>query len=57
MHSFTVDCDTFSNEEKIAVVVSVTSVDVTGSEVMLALCFSTLLVRYLMKRLGRLALG
>ena len=29
MHSFTVNCDTFSNEEKVAVVVSVTSVDVT----------------------------
>ena len=31
MHSFTVDCDSFSNEEKVAVVVPVTSVDVTGS--------------------------
>ena len=28
MHSFTVDCNTFSNEEKVAVVVPVTSVQV-----------------------------
>ena len=56
MHSITVDCDTLSNEEKIAVVVSVPSVDVTGSEVMLALCFTTLFVKYLMKILGRSAL-
>ena len=27
MHSFTIDCDTFSNEEKVAAVVQVTSVD------------------------------
>ena len=57
MHSFTVNCDTFSNEEKAAVVVQVTSVEVTCSEAMLALSFSTLLVKRLMKRLGRLALG
>ena len=44
MHSFTVDCDTFSNEEKVAVVVPATSVEVTGSKTMLALSFSTLLV-------------
>ena len=31
MHSFTVDCDIFSNEEKFAVVVPVTSVEVTGN--------------------------
>ena len=31
MHSFTVNCDTFSNEGKVAVVVSVTSVEVTCS--------------------------
>ena len=49
MHSFTVNCDTFSNEEKVAVVVPVTSVEVTLSEAMLALSFSTLLVKGLMK--------
>ena len=57
MHSFSVNCDTFSNEEKVAVVVPVTSVEVTCSEAMLALCFSTLLVKCLMKILGRSALG
>ena len=56
MHSFTVDCDTFSNEEKVAVVVSVTSVEVTYSEAMLALSFTTLLLKCLMKRHGRLTL-
>ena len=54
MHSFTVNCDIFSNEEKVA---AVTSVEVTCSEAMLALCFSTLLVTCLMKILGRSALG
>ena len=44
MHSFTVNCDTFSNEENVAAVVPVTSVKVTCSETMLALSFSTLLV-------------
>ena len=29
MHSFTVNCDSFSNEEKVAAVVPVTSVEVT----------------------------
>ena len=57
MHSFTVNCDTFSNEEKVAVVFTVTSVEVTCSEAMLALSFSTLLVKCLMKILGRSALG
>ena len=57
MHSFTVNCDTFSNEEKVAAVVPVTSVEVTFSEAMLALSFSTLLVKCLMKILGRSALG
>ena len=57
MHSFTVYYDTFSNEEIVAVVVPVTSVEVTYSEAMLALFFSTLLVKCLMKRLGRSALG
>ena len=37
MHSFTVNCDTFSNEEKVAAVVQVASVEVTCSEAMLAL--------------------
>ena len=57
MHSFTVNCDTFSNEEKVAVVVPVTCFEITCSEVMLALSFSTLLVKCLMKCLGRSALG
>ena len=57
MYSFNVNCDTFSNDEKVAVVVPVTSVEVTCSEVMLAPCFSTLLVKYLMKRLEWSALG
>ena len=57
MHSFTVNCDTFSNEEKVAAVVPVASVEVTCSEAMLALSFSTLLVRCLMKILGRSAIG
>ena len=57
MHSFTLHSDTFSNEEKVAIVIPVTSVDVTCSEAMLALCFSTLLVKCFMKRLGRSALG
>ena len=39
MHSFTVDYDTLSNEEKVAVVVSLTSVEVTCSVAMLALSF------------------
>ena len=41
MHFFTVNCDTFSNEEKFAAVVPVTSVEVTCSEAMLTLSFST----------------
>ena len=57
MHSFTVNCDTFSSEEKIATVVPVTSVEVSCSEAMLALSFSTLLVKCLMKILGWSALG
>ena len=45
MHSLIVDCDTFIDEEKVIVVVLVTSVvvEVTVSEAMLALSFSTLL--------------
>ena len=56
MHSFTVNCDTFSNEEKVAVV-PVISIEATCSEAMLAIRFSTLLVKCLMKRLGMSALG
>ena len=57
MHSFTINCDTFSNEEKVAAVVPVNSVEATYPEAMLALSFSTLLVKCLMKILGRSALG
>ena len=57
MQSFAVNCSTFSNEEKVAVVVPVTSVEATCSEAMLALSFSTLLVMCLMKTLGRSAFG
>ena len=57
MHYFTVNCDTFSTEEKVAAVVPVTSVEVTCSEAMLALSFNTLLVKRFMKILGRSALG
>ena len=57
MHSFTVNCETFSNEEKVASVVPVTSVVVTCLEAILALCFSSLLVKGLMKILGKSALG
>ena len=57
MHSFTVNCDTFSNEEKVAAVVQVTSAEATCSEAMLALGLSTLLVKCLTVRLGRSALG
>ena len=48
MHSFNVNCDTFSIEEKVAAVVPVTGVEVTYSQAMLALCFSTLMVKCLM---------
>ena len=56
MPSFTVNCDTFSNDEKVAAVVPAASVEVTCSEAMLALSFSTLLVKCLMKIVGRSAL-
>ena len=49
MHSFTVNCDTFSNEEKVAAVVPVTSVEFACSEAMVAQGFSTLLAKCLMK--------
>ena len=57
MLSFTVDCDTFSNDEKVAVDVPVTCVEVAGSEAMIALSFSILLVKCLMKILGRSVQG
>ena len=57
MRSFTINCDSFSNEENVAVVVPVTGVQVTCTEAMLALSFSTLLAKCLIKRLGRSALG
>ena len=57
MHSFTVNWETFSNDEKVAAVVLVTSVEVTCSEAMLALSFSTLLVKCLMKIPEMSALG
>ena len=56
MHSFTINSDTFSSEEKVAAVVPVTSVEVTCSETMLAQGFSTLLVKCFIKRQGRSAL-
>ena len=46
---FTVNCDTFSNEEKVAAVVPVTSVVVTCSVAMLALSFCALLIKCLIK--------
>ena len=42
MHSFTANCDTFSNEENVAAVVPVGSAEVTCSEAMLALSSPTL---------------
>ena len=57
IHSFTVNCDTFSNEEKVAAVVAVKSVEGTCSEAMLAHSFSTLSEKCLMKTLGRAELG
>ena len=57
MHSFIVNCDTFSKEEKVAAAIPVTSVEVTCSEAMLAQSFSTSLVKCLMKILRRSALG
>ena len=57
MHSFTVNRDTFSNEENVAAVVPVTCTEATCSEAMLSQGFSTLLVKCLMKLMGRSALG
>ena len=52
-HSYS---DTISNEEKDAAVVPVTCVELICSEAMLSLSLSTLLVKCLMKILGRSAL-
>ena len=57
MHSITLNCDTYSNEEKDAAVVPVTCVEATCSDAMLDLSFSTMLVKCLMKIPGRSALG
>ena len=57
MHCFNLDCDTFTNDENVAVVVPATNIEVTCSEPMVALSFLTLLVKCLLKRLGRSALG
>ena len=57
MHSFTVNCETFANEKKVALAVQVKIVEVTGSEAMFSLSFTTLLVRCMMKNIGRSALG
>ena len=46
MHSFTVNCDTFSNEEKVVVVVPVTCVEIACSQAMLGLIFSSSLFVY-----------
>ena len=45
MHSFTINCEIFSNDEKVTAVVPVISIEVTCLEAMLALSFSTLLVK------------
>ena len=45
MHSFTVNRDPFSNEEKVAAIVPVISVEATCSEAMLALSSCALLVK------------
>ena len=57
MRSITVNIGTFSNEEKVAKVVPVTSVEITCSEAMLALSFATLLAKCLMKRLRMSSIG
>ena len=53
------DCESFSNEEKVALVGLVTNAEaeVTGSKAMLAQNSSTLLLKYLMTRVGRSALN
>ena len=53
MRSFTVHCDTFSNNEKVPAVVTVSRIEETCSEAKIALSFSTLLAKCLMKILGR----
>ena len=56
MHSLTINCYTLSNEEKVAVVVPVISVEVTCTETMLAPSFYALVAKCLLKRLGMSAL-
>ena len=58
IHSLTIDCDTFSNEEKVSVDVSGTSaeLEVKSYEAMFDLSFVILLL-CVMKRLGRSTLG
>ena len=51
MHSSTVDCDNYSNKEKVTIYVLVINVEETGSQAMLSLGFSSLMVNCLMKRL------
>ena len=57
MPSFTFNYDTFLNEEKVSVVIPATCNEVTCSEAMLAVNFSTSLVRCMKKSQGRSALG
>ena len=56
MHSFIMDCDSFSNEVKVALVATVPSVEaeVTVSKAVFALRFSSLLLRCLMKNTGKI---
>ena len=56
MPSFTFNYDTFLNEEKVSVVIPATSNEITCSEAMLAVNFSTSLVRCMKKSQGRSAL-
>ena len=59
MNSLTVVSCTFTNEDKAAVVISTkrSDIEITGSEEILSLSLSTLLLMCLMKGLGRSALG
>ena len=57
MHSFIVDCDTFSNDEKVTVAVQITSLEATCSDAMQALCFSSLASKFMLIRLGSSAQG
>ena len=55
MHSFTVNCDTFSNEDKVAAVVPATSVEATCSEAMLALSFFYFVRKVLDENTGKVS--